>query len=119
MNLLAHHLSRLLTAHHLTLLAHHRPHLLPHHPGLLLDHHLPGLLLHLLLLLLLRNYLSHNLALNNLHLPTRGSHLHARTCRPHEPPLHHLHVLTLHWRSHAHHVWLWRALSVLGRPVAG
>ena len=114
-NLLAHHLSGLLP-HHLTLLAHHRPHLLPHHLSLLLDHHLPRLLLELLLL---GHHLPHHLALNYLHLTTRRSHLHPRPCRPHEPPLHHLHVLSLHWRPHPHHVRLGGALPVLGRHMAG
>ena len=114
-HLLAHHLSGLLP-HHLTLLAHHRPHLLPHHLSLLLDHHLPRLLLQLLLL---GHNLPHHLTLHDLHLPARRSHLHAGPGRPHEPALHHLHVLSLHWRPHSNHVRLGRALSVLGRHVAG
>ena len=101
-DLLTHHLPGLLSSHHLPL--HHRPHLLAHHLGLLLPHHLPGLLLQLLLL---RHDLPHHLARHNLHLPARRSHLHAGTRGSHEPPLHHLHVLSRDWRPHTDHVWLW------------
>ena len=99
-----------LLSHHLGLLDHHLPRLLSHN-GRLLDHHLPWLLL-------LRNHLSHNLALDYLHLLTWGPHLHAGSNGSHEPSLHHLHRLALDWGSHAYHVWLGRALPVRGH-VAG